>query len=162
MQRSQEMKHRQAAILILVDQNYNVLLTERAKHLSRSPGVICLPGGMVEQNETIQGAALREAYEEVELDTLKITVIDTVHPVITDDLVIAPVIALYPHGNLRDLQLVPNQEVSKIIIANLDNAINGSVQTGTITKHILTKSKNRIDIMLHNYQEIIQSKDQSL
>ena len=44
---------------------WHLLLEQRAEHLNRQPGEICLPGGMAEPGETARAAALREACEEL-------------------------------------------------------------------------------------------------
>jgi 8-oxo-dGTP pyrophosphatase MutT (NUDIX family) len=45
-----------------------LLLTVRGSHLARHRGQVSLPGGAIEEGETIEQAALREAAEEVGLD----------------------------------------------------------------------------------------------
>jgi 8-oxo-dGTP pyrophosphatase MutT (NUDIX family) len=68
---------RKAAGLLLiypVDGRSTILLTERAGTLSRHGGQISLPGGTLEASETIEEAALREAFEEcgVQPDTVRV------------------------------------------------------------------------------------------
>ena len=60
-----------AALLLLypVDGLAMVLLTERDGELPQHAGQVALPGGGVDDGETIAGAALREAREEVGLDS---------------------------------------------------------------------------------------------
>ena len=63
---------RPAAVLVpVVDRaEPTVLLTQRAAHLPQHPGQISFPGGKIEPtDETPLAAALREAEEEVGLDT---------------------------------------------------------------------------------------------
>jgi 8-oxo-dGTP pyrophosphatase MutT (NUDIX family) len=63
---------RPAAVLVpVVDRSEpTVLLTQRAAHLPQHPGQISFPGGKIEPtDETPLAAALREAQEEVGLDT---------------------------------------------------------------------------------------------
>jgi 8-oxo-dGTP pyrophosphatase MutT (NUDIX family) len=45
-----------------------LLLTRRALHLLRDPGLMSFPGGYVEEGELPVDAALREAYEEIALE----------------------------------------------------------------------------------------------
>lgn len=54
----------------------SLVLTRRALHLDRDPGLIALPGGYVEPEEDPLGAALREAEEEVGLDASEVAVIE--------------------------------------------------------------------------------------
>lgn len=63
---------RPAAVLIVLIESENelrVVLTMRAKHLRHHAGQISFVGGRVEQNETPLQAALREANEEIGLNT---------------------------------------------------------------------------------------------
>jgi 8-oxo-dGTP pyrophosphatase MutT (NUDIX family) len=46
----------------------HLILTERSPGEHRHAGQISLPGGQIDENESIEAAALREAYEEVGLD----------------------------------------------------------------------------------------------
>ena len=59
---------RTAAALVLlypIDARVHLVLTRRADTLGRHAGQISLPGGAVDEHETIEAAALREAREEV-------------------------------------------------------------------------------------------------
>ena len=53
--------------ILLTGSGPELLFTVRAAHLRSHPGQIAFPGGHVEPGETLQQAALREAYEEVGL-----------------------------------------------------------------------------------------------
>ena len=52
----------------------HLLLTRRALHLDRDPGLIALPGGYIEHGEHPLAAALREAEEEVGLRASEVTI----------------------------------------------------------------------------------------
>jgi len=56
-----------AALLLMypVDGELSVLLTVRSRDLPNHRGQISLPGGLVEEDESLRAAALREAKEEV-------------------------------------------------------------------------------------------------
>lgn len=60
-----------AAVLIGIVERAEptVLLTQRAAHLSDHPGQIAFPGGKIDPGETPLQAALREAHEEVGLES---------------------------------------------------------------------------------------------
>lgn len=59
-----------AAIALLAERSggLDLLLTRRHEDLPRHPGQISLPGGRIDEGETVEDAALREAAEEVGLD----------------------------------------------------------------------------------------------
>ena len=65
-------ERRGAAVLILIypDEHgeAHLVLTERSPGEHRHAGQISLPGGQIDDNESIEEAALREAFEEVGLD----------------------------------------------------------------------------------------------
>jgi 8-oxo-dGTP pyrophosphatase MutT (NUDIX family) len=51
-----------------------LLLTERAHHMRSHPGQVSFPGGSLDDGETAEQAALREAYEEIGLDPSEVEV----------------------------------------------------------------------------------------
>ena len=75
---------RHAAGLLLVfpiEERAHVVLTVRADTLGRHGGQVSLPGGVVEPGETIQQAALREAYEEVSVPVSLVRPLGALTPV---------------------------------------------------------------------------------
>jgi len=71
-----------AALLLLFPTNgeATVLLTKRSSALPQHGGQVSLPGGAVDPGETIEGAALREAEEEVGLARAAVRVIGRLTP----------------------------------------------------------------------------------
>lgn len=71
-----------AALLLLFPTNGEaaVLLTKRSSALPHHGGQVSLPGGAVDPGETIEGAALREAEEEVGLARAAVRVIGRLTP----------------------------------------------------------------------------------
>lgn len=66
-----------AALLLLysVRQRVHLVLTRRAGTLGRHSGQISLPGGAVDGGETVEAAALREAREEIGLDSADLRIV---------------------------------------------------------------------------------------
>lgn len=68
---------RQGAVLMLFGEGASggeLLLTERAHGMRSHPGQVSFPGGSVDPGESVVGAALREAEEEVGVDPGSVTV----------------------------------------------------------------------------------------
>jgi 8-oxo-dGTP pyrophosphatase MutT (NUDIX family) len=59
----------------------HIILTVRAGTLGRHGGQVSLPGGVVEAGETFEGAALREAHEEVGLALASVRVLGALTPI---------------------------------------------------------------------------------
>jgi len=58
-----------------------LLLTKRSDALAKHSGQVSLPGGAVDEDETIEEAALREAFEEVALDRASVRLLGRLTPV---------------------------------------------------------------------------------
>ena len=74
---------RDAAALLLLypaDGDWWLPLTVRASTLPHHTGQVSLPGGRLDAGETIEQAALREAYEEVGLPAAGVTVLGALTP----------------------------------------------------------------------------------
>ena len=89
---------RVAAALVLlypIRQRVHLVLTRRAGTLDQHAGQVSLPGGAVDGAETVEAAALREAREEIGLETADLRIIGrlsalyipvsnyALHPVVT-------------------------------------------------------------------------------
>ena len=59
------MNRDEVACIILYDKDKKVLLQHRTEDTNRLPGYWAFFGGMVEENETLKEAAIREVYEEL-------------------------------------------------------------------------------------------------
>jgi 8-oxo-dGTP pyrophosphatase MutT (NUDIX family) len=108
---------RLAAGLILLfplDGEAAVLLTKRSAIMPQHSGQVSLPGGAVDPDETIEAAALREAYEEVALDPSAVRVVGRLTPVhiAVSGFVLHPVVGTTIG---RPLVRVASPEVDRII-----------------------------------------------
>ncbi len=61
----------------------SLVFTVRAPGLSRHAGEISFPGGLLDPGETLAGAALREAREEIGLDPLQVELLGALPPIHT-------------------------------------------------------------------------------
>ena len=88
----------QAAVLVgLIEREAGpaVLLTERARHLPRHAGQISFPGGRLNEGESVQQAALREADEEVGLNPSQVSIVDRLPDQLTGTgFAVAPILAV--------------------------------------------------------------------
>ena len=72
--------YKSAAVLVPIidrDGEANVLLTQRTENLSSHSGQVAFPGGKIDEGESPEEAALREAWEEVGLQPEQVDVIGT-------------------------------------------------------------------------------------
>ncbi|MBD2842390.1 CoA pyrophosphatase [Erythrobacter rubeus] len=97
-----------AAVLIAVtdvDDDPQVILTQRPRGMRDHPGQVAFPGGKLDPGEDAVTAALREAEEELSLPREKVRVIGTSDDYQTGTgFCVTPVLAVVPSG----LELVPN------------------------------------------------------
>jgi len=65
------------------DGEARLVLTRRSSGLRTHQGQVSFPGGRLEEGEDAVAAALREAFEEVDLDPCLVTTVGWLHPVLT-------------------------------------------------------------------------------
>jgi 8-oxo-dGTP pyrophosphatase MutT (NUDIX family) len=97
-----------AAVLIAITDRPEpgVILTVRREDLRTHAGQIAFPGGRLDPGEDAVEAALREAWEEIELDPAQVTLVGTISPYRTiTNYAVTPVV-----GVIRpDLPLRPHE-----------------------------------------------------
>lgn len=117
-----------AAVLVAVTDRARpgVILTVRREHLRTHAGQIAFPGGRLDPGEDAVAAALREANEEVLLDSASVQVAGVLEPYRTvTGYSVTPVIGVIP----PDLPLEPHeQEVRELFEAPLDFLLNPANQ----------------------------------
>ncbi|MGD9774494.1 CoA pyrophosphatase [Diaphorobacter sp.] len=114
-----------AAVLvpIVLRERPTVLLTERTAHLSTHSGQVAFPGGRSDPEDRDAAAtALREAQEEVGLESARVEVLGSLSTYITGSaFVVTPVVALVRPG----FTLQPNpHEVADVFEVPLDFLLN--------------------------------------
>ena len=74
-----------AVLALLADgpQGAEVLLTRRSSRLSNHSGEVSFPGGRLDDGESVTEAAMREAYEEVGIESRDITIVGELSPIHT-------------------------------------------------------------------------------
>jgi 8-oxo-dGTP pyrophosphatase MutT (NUDIX family) len=99
-----------------------VVLTVRSDHLRSHQGEVAFPGGRLEDGEAVAEAALREAAEEVSLDSSLVTVIGelTAMPTLSSNSVMTPVVAALdrrPHlaANPSEVERVFDVALSELV-----------------------------------------------
>ncbi|KAJ1366207.1 Nudix hydrolase 3, variant 2, partial [Parelaphostrongylus tenuis] len=89
--------------LIDINSNSSILFTKRSIHLKSHRGEVCFPGGKMEDDETIEEAALREAHEEIGIEPSSVDVWGCLTPVFTRNLTstVVPIVGHIAHETLK-------------------------------------------------------------
>lgn len=109
------------------DGSAHVLLTRRSQHLRSHKGEVAFPGGRQDADESLMDAALREAREEVALDTNLVEIVGELNHLATvsSNSSIVPYVGVLPH---RPSKLVPNpEEVEAVLTVTLDELVQDDV-----------------------------------
>ena len=124
---------KQSAVLIPLLRNEHstsVVLTLRSDKLTTHKGQISLPGGRKNQNETIVEAAIREAEEEIGLQSFFVSILGTLSTIYVppSNSIIHPIIA-YIHEDHPKFFAQPS-EVEEIFAVSMDSLTYQSIKTG--------------------------------
>lgn len=114
---------RDAAALVLLyphDGRWRVPLTVRGSTLRHHTGQVSLPGGRVDPGESLEAAALREAFEEVALAPAAVEVVGRLSPlhIPVSRHLLHPVVGI---ATVRPFLVPAPDEVDRVIEASLDD-----------------------------------------
>jgi 8-oxo-dGTP pyrophosphatase MutT (NUDIX family) len=143
---------RTAAGLLLLypgPRGISIPLTVRASGLRRHPGQISLPGGATDPGETLAEAALREAHEEIGLDSLRVRVLGELTPVhvLVSGFTLHPVVAVSGERPSFVPAAHEVQEIIEVSVSDLQDASN--IRQGTRTREGLAIEYPYFDIRGH-------------
>jgi 8-oxo-dGTP pyrophosphatase MutT (NUDIX family) len=109
------------------DGRASVVLTRRAQHLRAHKGEVSFPGGRQDEGETLMDAALREAREEIALDTNVVEIVGELDHLATvsSNSSVVPYVGILP---AKPTRLEPNpSEVEAILFVTLDELLDDDV-----------------------------------
>ncbi|MCH8568565.1 MAG: CoA pyrophosphatase [Balneolales bacterium] len=118
---------RNNAVLVLLyyaeqESKLRIYLTERSSKMPSHAGEICCPGGRIESGESIMEAALREAREEINLDSSLVTLLGNLSPlyVPVSKNLIHPVVGF---AGINPPVKPDNSEVSGVLSLSVDQLL---------------------------------------
>lgn len=120
---------RPAAVLVVLFEEHGqarVVLTRRSEDLRRHRGQVSFPGGGIDPGEQAVEAALREAFEEIDLDPDTVEVVGWLHPLFTytGSSLVLPIVGVVP----RRPTLSPNPaEVARVFDVGLADLVGEGV-----------------------------------
>jgi len=141
-----------AALLLLYPSEAGriaIPLTVRGSGLARHAGQISLPGGAVDEGETLAETALREASEEIGVDPAAVRVLGELTPVhvIVSGFTLHPVVAV---TDARPAFLAAPGEVEEILEVSLDDLRDASrIRVGTRQREGIAVEYPYFDLLGH-------------
>ncbi|MGT2907629.1 NUDIX hydrolase [Streptococcus dentiloxodontae] len=122
-------KHRYAVLLPLIrsadSKEWEILYQIRSEDISQ-PGEVSFPGGRLEQGESFQEAAVREACEELNLTSDQITVLGEIDYIVRPERTIHCFVGQLTVNDWRSLS--PNEEVARLFTIPLKDIMSNPPQ----------------------------------
>ena len=136
-----------AALLLVYphDETLHVALTVRGAQLRNHTGQVSLPGGRVDEGETFEAAALREATEEIGVDPTMVDVLGRLTPlhIPVSGYVLHPIVGFAP---MRPAFQRAEWEVARIIEAPVSLLADPSVVKREIRTRIVKGQSIDVDV----------------
>ncbi|MDP6169218.1 MAG: CoA pyrophosphatase [Candidatus Marinimicrobia bacterium] len=114
-----------ASVLLLLypfNEDWFFFLTKRSKNVEHHKGQISLPGGMVEKNESLIDAAIRETHEEIGINKSKMNIIGR----LTSFYVPVSNFEIFPYIGWTDTKpktMIHDKEVERIFSVSINDLI---------------------------------------
>ncbi len=125
-------EERHAAVMLLIfptddGESLQTVLTRRKDTLQHHPGQISLPGGSLDDGETIEQTALREVEEEIGIDRDSIEVLGRLNSIYVppSDFTVTPFVGWLPKEPSFELQA---SEVAELICVEISQFLDRSIR----------------------------------
>lgn len=143
---------RAAAGLVLIypaPDGLSIPLTVRASGLRRHAGQISLPGGAIDPGETLRDAALREAREEIGVDSASVRIVGELTPVhvIVSGFTLHPVVAVTDRAPVFTPAALEVEQIIEITLERLCDA--SHIRRGTRTREGVAVEYPYFDLLGH-------------
>jgi len=136
-----------AALLLVYphDETLHVALTVRGSGLRNHTGQVSLPGGRVDEGETFEAAALREASEEIGIDPITIELLGRLTPIHipVSGFVLHPIVGFTP---MRPAFQRAEWEVARIIEAPVSLLADPAVAKREIRTRVVAGQSGDVDV----------------
>ena len=121
---------KQAAVLVAITEDANLILTKRSNMLKHHPGQIAFPGGRQDDTDRdFAHTALREAEEEIGLNPDTVTVLGALpcHETVTNYLV-TPIVGIVPSNLSFRPEVGEVSEIFTVPLAHVTNVANFAIE----------------------------------
>jgi len=145
----------------------SLIFTVRSDALSRHPGEVSFPGGLVDPGESPDDAARREAFEEIGLDPALPTLVGALPPVHTyvSAILVVPFVGLLPaapdlfaaEAEIKEIVQVPLPTLAKIEEPMELPRADGTTWQGWAYRIDGNTIWGATGLMLHSFLEILRT-----